>query len=112
TAWDPIRGELLAVGGNRLLVNLNTSAIAAYDGTDWRARTSARLMPLDPPAAWHAGTGRAVVFGGKPSLLGVWSATYLFDGSRWRLAAPTVTPPARYAHLLVADSRRDRVVMF
>ena len=38
--------------------------------------------------------------------------TWLFDGVHWSQLTPATTPPARWAHQMVYDSRRARIVTF
>jgi hypothetical protein len=110
--FDPVRGELLAVGGSTSQQFLRTSALAGFDGTTWRARTAAPTFRIDAMPAWHAGAAHAVSFGGRIGVFAISDETHLFDGTAWRRAATAVRPPARLDHLLVADPDRDRVVMF
>jgi hypothetical protein len=90
-----------------------------YDGIRWtqivtRNAPSARFAPL----VFDAGRGVVMLFGGarmspqgNPSALG---ETWEFDGQDWTLipTPPQSTPSARYAHGIVYDPARGRVLMF
>lgn len=63
--------------------------------------------------AWHPAAGGLVLYGGLqsgPTL--VLNDTWLWNGATWTQLTPTTTPPPRWGHKLVFDSRRQRLVTF
>lgn len=63
--------------------------------------------------AWHPAAGGIVMYGGLqsgPSLS--LNDTWLWNGATWNQLAPATTPPARWGHRMVYDSRRARIVTF
>ncbi|MBM4061634.1 MAG: hypothetical protein FJ265_11150, partial [Planctomycetes bacterium] len=73
-------------------------------GTEITARNGAGL-------AFDVARGRSVLFGGWTSSA-VTDETWLFDGSRWQLAAPVHRPSPRHLAALAFDSQRGRTVLF
>ena len=63
--------------------------------------------------AYHAGTGATVVFGGERTVEGRTrlGETWLWDGTRWSLAA-ALGPSPRMDVAMVYDQARDRIVLF
>jgi hypothetical protein len=61
--------------------------------------------------AWDASGGRIVLFGGvvagQPQ-----QDTWLWDGTTWSAASPTVPPPARAFPALAADPSSGTVLLF
>jgi len=63
--------------------------------------------------AWHPSTGGVVMYGGLQSgTTLVLNDTWLWNGVTWTQLSPTTTPPPRWGHRMVYDSRRNRLVTF
>ncbi|MCK5940487.1 MAG: hypothetical protein KAI24_00855 [Planctomycetes bacterium] len=62
----------------------------------------------DAAMAFHAPSGKAVLFGGWPAL----GATWEYDGANWSNANPIGAPPGRRDFAMVADTQRGRLVLF
>jgi hypothetical protein len=63
--------------------------------------------------AWHPAAGGVVMYGGLqsgPTL--VLNDTWLWNGIAWTQLTPVTTPPPRWGHRMVYDSRRGRIVTF
>ena len=63
--------------------------------------------------AFHPAQGGLVMYGGLqsgPTL--TLNETWSFDGATWTQLAPTTTPPPRWGHKMVYDTRRGRIVTF
>ncbi len=63
--------------------------------------------------AFHPIAGGAVLYGGLqsgPTL--TMNDTWLWDGAAWTQLTPATTPPPRWGHKMVYDSRRARIVTF
>ncbi|HEX6160249.1 MAG TPA: kelch repeat-containing protein, partial [Thermoanaerobaculia bacterium] len=68
--------------------------------------------------AFDEANGVAILFGGHGNVTGATGLTYdsnetwAWTGSRWVQRFPLVSPPARYGHVMVYDSKRGRIVLF
>ncbi len=63
--------------------------------------------------AFHPVQGGLVTYGGLQSTpTAVLDDTWSFDGTTWTLLTPATTPPPRWGHRMVYDSRRARIVTF
>ncbi|MBL8756559.1 MAG: hypothetical protein JNK15_24910 [Planctomycetes bacterium] len=63
--------------------------------------------------AYHPAAGGLVMYGGLqsgPTL--TMNDTWLWDGAAWTQLTPATTPPPRWGHKMVYDSRRGRIVTF
>lgn len=63
--------------------------------------------------AWHPLQGGLVMYGGLqsgPTL--TLNDTWLWNGATWTQLTTTTTPPPRWGHKMVYDSRRGRIVTF
>lgn len=63
--------------------------------------------------AWHPAQNGLVMYGGLqsgPTL--TLNETWLFNGVTWTQLTPTTTPPPRWGHRMVYDTRRARIVTF
>ncbi len=110
-AFDPVRNELVLLGGWDGTANLADTW--TFDGTAWTLRAppsgpgpiSSHRLAFDPLR------GEVIVFGGwngTSLLAGTWS----WNGSTWTRLAPAHVPPPRYSHALATDTARGRVVLF
>ncbi|PDV99609.1 Kelch repeat-containing protein [Candidatus Chloroploca asiatica] len=107
-AYDPIRQRIILFGG---LDGSNTIGLTdtwEWDGTRWRMLLT---HPLQRPGAAleYTVNGESLLFGGKTAD----DQTYLWDGQRMKLQAPTNAPPtARSGHRLARDSDGGQVLLF
>ena len=88
-------------------------------GADLAAQTWTLLTPPPYPStvqrrtggmAWHPVAGGLVMYGGLQST--IQNNTWLFAGGTWTQLTTATTPPARWGHKMVYDSRRNRIVAF
>ncbi|MEZ4364802.1 MAG: hypothetical protein R2939_00780 [Kofleriaceae bacterium] len=121
-AADPLRGEILAVGGTTTGPSFGVSnKVHRWDGTSWREYAGARPPARDRAAiAFDPARGEIVVFGGRSSPVesdpcqvgsNLLADTWLWDGAAWQQAAPAVVPQARRDATLVADSTHGVVLL-
>jgi len=94
-----------------------TTAVADFGtvigmGTDWRDLTPASAIRPSPryqhAMAYHAATGKVLLFGGGNGLADTWE----LDGDQWTQLAPTTAPPGRTEHAMAYDIQTPRTVMF
>lgn len=95
------------------LLTLTTAASAQ----SWLLLTPAPyptvLARRDGGCAFDPIQGKVLIYGGlqsSPTL--TMNDTWAFDGTNWTQLAPATTPPARWGHRMVYDSRRARIVTF
>ncbi len=110
-AFDPMRGELLVLGGWSGSADLDEKW--TFDGVAWQLRTPATSPgPISSHRlAFDAVLGEVLAFGGwngTSFLAGTWT----WNGTTWTQRTPATSPPARYAHMLAADTARNRIVLF
>lgn len=110
-AYDSVRGivQLAASTGDGV-------ATWAWNGAQWQRGTPFGSLPATPghAIAYHAPSGRAVVFGGGTNQLGATSGyrdTYAFGRGGWSLLAPATMPPARSHAAMAAESNGDLLLM-
>lgn len=60
--------------------------------------------------AYHPVAGGLVMYGGLHTAIN--NTTWLFAAGTWTQLAPATTPPLRWGHKMVYDSRRNRIVTF
>lgn len=105
SAYDLRRGRNIA---------LDTQANQTYeiDRTGWIARGAGPSDAFNDTAmAYDLAHKRTVLYGGMTNGNPV-GHTWLWDGTTWTLAAPTMSPPPRMSTSLAYDPVRGRVVMF
>lgn len=97
-------------------------ALLACSATDLTAQTWTLQNPAPYPntlarraggIAWHPAAGGLVMYGGLqsgPTL--TLSDTWLWNGATWTQLTTATTPPPRWGHKMVYDSRRNRIVTF
>lgn len=90
------------------------SGIAAQQWTLLNPPTTPAAT-IAPGMAYDVQHDRTVLFGGQAQLTGwpiqFFNDTWLFDGTTWSNANPTVRPPARSKHGMVADDN-GQVLLF
>lgn len=101
---------------------LPVAALLAAFSADLAAQTWTQLLPAPYPTtlarrsggmAFHPVQGGLVMYGGLqsgPTL--TLNDTWSFDGATWTQLTPATTPPPRWGHRMVYDSRRARIVTF
>lgn len=101
---------------------LPVAALLAAFSADALAQTWTLLTPAPYPTllarrtggfAFHPVQAGLVMYGGLqsgPTL--TLNDTWSFDGTTWTQLTPTTTPPPRWGHKMVYDSRRARIVTF
>lgn len=80
-----------------------------------RAPTFLGDYPIDQSgsaAAFDAGRGRLVKFGGNTFIFVALDQTWEWDGTQWTLLDPPTKPPARTYAAMGYDHKRKRVVLF
>ncbi|MFC2052645.1 kelch repeat-containing protein, partial [Chloroflexota bacterium] len=113
--FDSNRGKVVLFGGWNGSTNLDDTW--EYDGT---SQTWTEVTPTSSPSARSS---HAIVFDsnrGKVVLFGGWNGstnlddTWEYDGTSqtWTEVTPTSSPSARYAHAMVFDSSRGKIVLF
>ena len=112
-AFDSKRGRLVMQGGLGVgdLVHGDT---VEWDGTSWRVVADATKGPgvrNHHAAAFDAGRGVVVLFGGQDRELKPLRDTWEWNGSAWTQVA-TTGPGARVHHDLVYDPVRKRTLLF
>ena len=116
-AYDPVRQRTVAFGG--FVLDTIRSDTQEFDGSTWRAVATATDGPIRRHAAvmaFHAASGKMVLFGGStpdtiPRRSRLLGDTWTFDGSTWTLA-DTTGPAPRLGASAVYDEARREVVMF
>lgn len=109
-----------AANGTTVLFGMRGTPLAetwTFDGRDWTQQTPPTLPPrrLQSVFAWHRGSGRAVLYGGRIAIgAGFFvptDETWTFDGRDWRRETGSM-PRLRSNGVLIADEKRDRLVLF
>jgi hypothetical protein len=124
-AFDSRRGRLVYYGGkrkfNRREYGASLDDTWEWDGERWEMRAVNNPGPLDHHAmVYDDARGVIVLYGGvnanvspNPAEHRFNQATWVYDGTSWRMAADsTAGLGARAHHAMVYDSRRRRVVLF
>jgi hypothetical protein len=115
-AYDSARKRVVLHGGGGAAATARTETWE-WDGASWTAAASDGPSPrTHARLAYDAARGVTVLFGGRArsasGQYGPTDETWLWDGSRWRDAAPAVRPSARVIPAMAYDRRRQRVVMY
>lgn len=114
--YDEAAQRVVVFGG--LNGAITRSDTWSWDGSQWT-----ELFPSQHPPglggaalAFDLVTDDLLLFGGLNLTLvppaSLTSATWVWDGANWSELAPSQSPPGRYAHALVSDARRRRLVLF
>lgn len=112
--YDSVRGRTVMYGGaTTQLISVPNAQTWEYDGTTWsQITTVGNPGPRSRPAmCFHAGIGKAVLFGGDNGS-GVTNSTWLYDGTTWtQVPAIGAVPPARSSASMAYDSTRGLCVL-
>lgn len=113
--FDSLRSRVVMFGGSTSQLGLLSNQTWEYEGTTWtQVTTVGNPGGRDRPAmCFHAGLGKAVLFGGASSST-ILDDTWVYDGvaGTWtQLAITGPKPPARNAATLVYDSVRNLCVL-
>jgi hypothetical protein len=114
-AYDERREQVILFGGLVLdAQNYYDNATWAWTGTDW-----VELHPQHrPPArfghamAYHAASGKVVLFGGIGADYTDRNDTWEWDGADWTERPVSVRPPARHEFAMADDAGRREIVTF
>lgn len=98
---------------------LFASAVIATLASTTLAQTWTQVTPATSPIAgrdqgmaFDFSSGSVLMYGGLLTGNAINSDTWLFDGSNWTQLSPATTPPTRWGHRCVQDTRRNRIVAF
>ncbi|MCA8948086.1 MAG: hypothetical protein KDE27_01205 [Planctomycetes bacterium] len=117
--FDSDRGRVLMSGG--WTGALYCDDAFEWDGVDWHEveRLNRPRAVSGAALAFDDARAEAVLFGGGNSVYGgqyvplrYVDQTWLWNGARWRLAAPASVPPARTNAMMASDPARGRIVLF
>ncbi len=118
--YDPRRQKLVVFGGATR--DPSTGVVTKLDDTwECTGTTCTQITPATPPPgrfaanmAYDEARGRAVLFGGKLSVIasGFLADTWEWDGSDWRQITPSgSSPSARYTHAMAGDPKHGGVLV-
>ena len=116
-AFDTRRGVLVLYGG----INGGTGSSSGtrygdtweFDGRHWTERNVHTPGPRDHHAmAYDEARGVTVMYGGETYDRSFARETWVWDGTRWKVADSLTGPGGLDHHAMAYDSRRQRVVMF
>ncbi len=122
--WTQLDSTAAPMSGMRLFVDAarQVRSMGGFDGAamsvlrtlvngTWRVDDSPpELRAAEPGVAYDRQRQRIVLFGGSVDRNTMIEDTWEHDGTRWtRLGL--ASPPARSAHMMAYDARRNRVVM-
>jgi hypothetical protein len=118
-AYDDVRGKTVLFGGNSGPAPWPTDTWE-WDGASWtRAAVEGPAGRSRATMVYDAARKQMVLFGGaglppspKESFV-IFGDTWVWSGAGWRaISGQSLSPPARYAHGMAYDSRRQVVVMY
>ncbi|MEZ4364711.1 MAG: kelch repeat-containing protein [Kofleriaceae bacterium] len=110
-AWDPSRGQVVALGGDRYLNEGLSNELWSWDGAAWAVVASAPepAATFQPVTVYDRARARLVLV---DNYRGRWQeGTWLWDGSAWS-AVVGAAPPRRADAAAVYDGTREVVVLF
>lgn len=108
--FDPVQQRVLLIGGTS---DRTSRELWAWDGAAWQAieRNGPSIMAFG--AAYHAGSGRVIVFGGGvPTALLPNNETWSWDGTTWEQHTFGVPPSARNDAALAPDPSSGSILLF
>ncbi len=116
-AFDSVHGQVVLFGGYNGSSNLSDTWL--WDGTNWTPLSP----PKSPPArsyhamAYDVAHGQVILFGGGTSNnaaanVGVFSDTWVWDGSNWTQMSPQSNPTARNRFNMAFDAGHVQAVLF
>ncbi|MCA8974935.1 MAG: hypothetical protein KDC98_09445 [Planctomycetes bacterium] len=114
-AYDPLRQRLVLCGGFDQTYTAQ-DATWEFDGATWIRATPTVVPPARGAhaIAFDAVRGRAVMFGGTPSVLGgsAFDDTWDYDGITWTQRQPANHPSARFDHAMAFDLPATTTILF
>jgi len=117
--FDVARRRFVLFGGKADLESYALTDLWELTEGVWERRTfrAAPLARLGAAMAHDLSRGRTVLFGGTvgcplPGFPCAFEDTWEWDGNIWQERAPSVRPPARFAHAMTWDGARARVLLF
>lgn len=115
-AYDRTRQRVILTGGFRQLYPTKFYPPTYYgdtwewDGVDWQMIAAVMPPRRGHTMTWHAGTGEAIVFGGRNALSAL-GDTLRLSGGQWQVVAGN-GPPAGSGVASAYDDARGRWVVF
>ena len=129
-SYDPLRDQVVMVGGTNktdalntnttLCTYLNPCAITVktwtFDGTDWHAYTGTQPSArFDTRMAWDAASHTSLLFGGNVSTVAGTPSdlqdTWLWNGSTWTALSPATKPAARSDYALASNPAAGKITL-
>ena len=111
-AYDAVRQRVVMFGGRDLTTNADLADTWLWSGGQWTRATPAASPSgrTGSSMAFHAASGKVVLFGGFALGLGPLSDTWLWDGSTWtQTGGPG--PSARSGAAMAEDPARGEVLL-
>jgi len=116
-AFDSAHGQVVLFGGNNGSSNLSDTWL--WDGTNWTPLSPQKSPPARSyhAMAYDAAHGQVILFGGGTSNnaaanAGVFSDTWVWDGSNWTQMSPQNNPTARNRFNMAFDAGHVQAVLF
>ncbi len=111
---DPVRGRVVAFGGNSTLPVEYRDETWEWDGSSWtRMNTPIRPSPRQAAAmAWDPTRRAIVLFGGRGPDNTDYDDTWEWNGHRWLRIDVAVRPSPRAFAAVATDLNRSRIVLF
>jgi len=113
-AYDEARHHVVSYGGYSPMTDGTWRYLLdtwLFDGSQWRQTGAGPTLRTDAACAYDAQRARVVVFGGRTSNNFASGDTYVWDGTRWSIAARS-GPSARYGSAMVFDDNASQLVLF
>jgi hypothetical protein len=109
--YDTKRNRIMAFGGYRNGMSLND--LQSFDGKDWlKTGEHPESRAAEPGFVYDSARDRFVTFGGSAGRGSALGETWELSGGGVWSKVPGASPPARQGHVMVFDSKRNRVVVF
>lgn len=114
-AYDPADHGLVLFGGSAFNHLTTESETWIWDGNDWQKRSPAASPPGTAlgAMAFDSFSNRIILFGGGDVFTGTQtSETWEWTGTNWFQLAPSRSPSARLAAVLVYDAKGRQLLLF
>ena len=123
--WTKLPSGDVPLSAAHMLVNFSSeNNVVAVPSTQyvntwkWNGSNWVEVFSLPEPSradarsAYDSQYNRIIFFGGIENGTSFLSDTWIFDGQAWNLLNLPSLPPARYAHIMFYDIKRNSVVLF
>lgn len=113
-SYDPVRKRVVLFGGFSGSIRMDLDDTWEYDGTDWiQVAPTVRPGARDSAIATYDESRQCVVLygGSSQTLPNAHSDLWEYNGTTWVNRMLYSLPTGRYAHSLVYDSARRRIIM-